>query len=96
MDRTEVKKISNLASIALTEDDIDQMQVALSGILHLVDQLQQHDVGQLEPATHPLEMQQRLREDEITEIQQREQLQLGAPAVSNGYYLVPRVIDPSN
>jgi aspartyl-tRNA(Asn)/glutamyl-tRNA(Gln) amidotransferase subunit C len=42
---------------------------------------------------HPVDANQRLRADQITEIDQRSEFQAGAPAVENGLYLVPKVIE---
>ncbi len=42
---------------------------------------------------HPLDAVQRLRADEVTESDQREQFQRIAPATENGLYLVPKVIE---
>jgi len=45
------------------------------------------------PMAHPLDANQRLREDQITETDRRGEFQAGAPAVENGFYLVPKVIE---
>lgn len=42
---------------------------------------------------NPLDATQRLRPDAVTEINRREEFQAIAPAVENGLYLVPRVIE---
>ena len=49
--------------------------------------------GTTEPLAHPLEATQRLRADQVTERNQREAYQAIAPAVENGLYLVPKVIE---
>jgi aspartyl-tRNA(Asn)/glutamyl-tRNA(Gln) amidotransferase subunit C len=43
--------------------------------------------------SHPLDVVQRLREDIVTENNQREEFQSVAPATQNGLYLVPKVIE---
>ncbi len=96
MDSKEVRKIASLACLTLTEDEIESMQNALTDILNLVGQLQEHDMGSTPPVTHPLEMVQRMREDEITETEQRRPLQASASAVADGFYLVPQVIEHGN
>ena len=45
------------------------------------------------PMAHPLHMAQRLRTDEITELDQRERYQVIAPHTEAGLYLVPKVIE---
>ena len=56
----------------------------LSDILDLVDQMNQVDTSGVEPMAHPLDMTQRLREDEVTESDQRERFQAIAPTSKPG------------
>lgn len=93
MDTAEVHRIAYLARLAIADDDAAGYAQDLSAILAMVAQLNQIDTNGIEPLAHPLEMQQRLRADEVTERDQRERLQAGAPHVENGLYLVPRVIE---
>jgi len=51
------------------------------------------DTTGVSPMAHPLEMVQRLREDAVTEENRRDRYQAGAPAVENGLFLVPKVIE---
>jgi aspartyl-tRNA(Asn)/glutamyl-tRNA(Gln) amidotransferase subunit C len=51
------------------------------------------DTEGVEPMAHPLEMAQRLREDAVTEENRRDSYQANAPAVENGLFLVPKVIE---
>jgi aspartyl-tRNA(Asn)/glutamyl-tRNA(Gln) amidotransferase subunit C len=55
--------------------------------------MQAVDTSGIEPLAHPLEASQRLRVDQVTETNHREAYQAIAPAVENGLYLVPKVID---
>ena len=55
--------------------------------------MQAVDTSGVEPLAHPLETTQRLRADEVTEANHRDDYQAIAPAVENGLYLVPRVIE---
>lgn len=89
----EVKKIAHLARIALDEKDIDMYVSQLSEILGLVDQINELDTDGIIPMAHPLHEKQRLRADEVTETNQRDELQAMAPEVEMGLYLVPQVID---
>jgi aspartyl/glutamyl-tRNA(Asn/Gln) amidotransferase C subunit len=67
--------------------------VAVYNILTLVEQLQAVDTAGVEPMANPLGAVQRLRADNVTEANQREAFQTLAPAVENGLYLVPKVIE---
>ncbi|QKZ06735.1 MULTISPECIES: Asp-tRNA(Asn)/Glu-tRNA(Gln) amidotransferase subunit GatC [Pseudomonas] len=93
LDRSDVEKIAHLARLGLTEADLPRTTDALNSILGLVDQMQAVDTSGIEPLAHPLEASQRLRADQVTESNHREAYQAIAPAVENGLYLVPKVID---
>ena len=51
------------------------------------------DTTNVDPMAHPLEIKARLRIDKVTETNQRDTFQAHAPAVENGLYLVPKVIE---
>ncbi|HSG02248.1 MAG TPA: Asp-tRNA(Asn)/Glu-tRNA(Gln) amidotransferase subunit GatC [Marinobacterium sp.] len=93
LDRSDVERIAYLARLALDEQDIPQYTENLSNILKLVDEMQAIDTTGVEPLAHPLDGEQRLRADEITELNQRDQLQKVAPATEEGLFLVPKVIE---
>ena len=58
-----------------------------------IEQMNGVDTSGVTPMAHPLDMAQRLREDVVSEENQREHLQAHAPAVENGLFLVPKVIE---
>ncbi len=93
LDAEEVEKIAYLARIAVTADEVDALKGELSGILDLVERMSELDTSDILPMAHPLDMPQRLRPDVVTEENHREDYQAVAPAVENGLYLVPRVIE---
>jgi len=93
LDRSDVEKIAHLARIGLNDADIPRTTEALNSILGLIDQMQAVDTSGIEPLAHPLEASQRLREDAVTEPNRRDAYQAIAPAVENGLYLVPKVIE---
>jgi aspartyl-tRNA(Asn)/glutamyl-tRNA(Gln) amidotransferase subunit C len=93
LERTEVEKIAHLARLGLNEAEIPQTTVTLNNILGLIDAMQAVDTSGIEPLAHPLEATQRLRADQVTETNQRDAYQAIAPAVENGLYLVPKVIE---
>lgn len=93
LERTEVEKIAHLARLGLSEADLPRTTETLNNILGLIDRMQAVDTTGIEPLAHPLETTQRLRADVITEINQRDAYQAIAPAVEEGLYLVPRVIE---
>ena len=93
LERSDVEKIAHLARIGLNDADIPRTTEALNSILGLIDQMQAVDTTGIEPLAHPLEASQRLRADVVTESNHREAYQSIAPAVENGLYLVPKVIE---
>lgn len=93
LDRTDVDKIAHLARLQIEEQDAPEYAQNLSNILDLVDQMQAIDTTGVLPMAHPLDAVQRLRSDLVTEENQRELLQSVAPAVENGLFLVPKVIE---
>lgn len=93
LDKGEVTNIATLARIAINEEKIPEYATSLSSILNLVEQLQAVDTENVEPMAHPLDATQRLREDNVTESNQRDEYQRIAPATEDGLYLVPKVID---
>ncbi len=91
--KSDVEKIAHLARLAVNEDELVSVASDLSNILSLVEEMNQVDTTGVTPMAHPLHMVQRLRDDEVTEQDNREQFQSIAPATENGLYLVPKVIE---
>ena len=90
----DVKKIARLARLALDESELPSYVASLSKIITMVEQLDAADIAHLEPMAHPLAAQvQRLRADEVTDIDQRDKYQRNAGRVEAGLYLVPKVIE---
>jgi aspartyl-tRNA(Asn)/glutamyl-tRNA(Gln) amidotransferase subunit C len=92
----EKQTIENLATLARLEIDdkrIEEISHRLSSVLELVDQLQAADTKSLLDSQNSQQEIQRLREDKVTETNQREAFQAIAPDTEDGLYLVPKVID---
>ena len=89
----DVKNIAHLARLNINESDIEQYASSLSSILDLVEQMNSVNTEGVTPMAHPLDVAQRLRDDEVLESNQREDFQKIAPATENGLYLVPKVIE---
>jgi len=93
LDAEQVKKIAHLARLEINEADIPGYAETLSNILDLVDQMAAVNTDDVEPMAHPMDASQRLRDDIVTESNQREHFQSVAPATEDGLYLVPKVIE---
>ena len=89
----QVLKIANLARLQIKEDEVEQYATDLSSIINLVEQMNAVDTAEIQPMAHPLDAIQRLREDKVTEGNQRDKFQAIAPSAEKGLYLVPKVIE---
>ncbi len=89
----QIARIADLARLELSAAQAAEMQRQLNDILAMVDAMAAVDTTGIAPMSHPQEVTQRLREDRVTEENQRELFQSIAPAVEDGLYLVPKVIE---
>jgi aspartyl-tRNA(Asn)/glutamyl-tRNA(Gln) amidotransferase subunit C len=93
LDSDAVLRIAHLARLAVDSREAEGFASALSDIFEFVETLEGADIAGVEPMAHPLDAEQRLRPDAVTETDQREHFQQFAPAVEGGLYLVPKVIE---
>ena len=89
----DVKRIAQLASIEVTDAQAEQVLAQLQGVFALMEELQSVDTQGIEPMSHSQDVTLRLREDQVTETDNRERFQAIAPRVDAGLYLVPKVIE---
>ena len=93
----DVGRIAHLARLELDEAEQGSMLQQLNGFFAIVEQMRAVDTSGVEPLYTPLSAVQdvalRLREDRVTEHDQREANQQSAPAVEDGLFLVPKVIE---
>jgi aspartyl-tRNA(Asn)/glutamyl-tRNA(Gln) amidotransferase subunit C len=95
---SDVKRIANLSRLELTDEQAGQTLEKLNSIFSLVEQMRAVDTTGIEPLSHPIaaltaDLSLRLRDDKVTETNQREAYQQPAPATQDGLYLVPKVIE---
>lgn len=88
-----VERLARLARIEIGAEEAPGVVTKLGGIVEFIGQLETADTTDVTPMAHPLDRGQRLREDEVTESDARDQYQANAAAVRDGLYLVPKVID---
>ena len=93
IEQDDIEKIAELARIRIDQGQIGQVTQRITEILRMVDQLQAVDTSEVQPMANPLDATQILRPDRVTESNRREAFQAIAPAVEDGLYLVPKVID---
>ena len=96
----DIQRIANLARLALQPDEEARMLDKINDFFGIVEQISAVDTSGVVPMAHPvdamrnsLEMALRLRTDTVSEPNQREANQKSAPAVENGLFLVPKVIE---
>ena len=89
----QVGHLARLARIALSDAEIDATRDKLNGIFGLIEQMQAVDTTGVEPMSHPQELATRLRDDAVTERDNRAAFQQVAPQTEAGLYLVPKVIE---
>ena len=93
----DVRRIAHLARLELQPAEEAAMLQQLNGFFAIVEQMSAVETSGVEPLYTPLAAVQtaslRLREDVVTESDQRAANQVSAPAVEDGLYLVPKVIE---
>ena len=93
MDKTTIIKIANLAKIEIKDDELNDIADSLKKILNLVDEMNSVKTDDVVPMSHPLNLSQELRKDEVLEDNKRDVFQKDNKYTENGYYKVPKIID---
>lgn len=89
----DMARVAELARIRLDDATVADVTRRIRDILAMIDQMQAVNTDHVLPMANPLDATQRLRDDEVTEADQREHFLAIAPATEDGLYLVPRVIE---
>ena len=93
----DVSRIAHLARLALTAEEEKAMLVQINGFFGIVERMGLVDTRGVEPLYTPLSalgsVALRLRDDVVTETNDRERNQRSAPQVEDGLFLVPKVIE---
>jgi len=89
----EIVHIAHLARLKTDSTQAEFYATQLSRIMDLVEQMNTIDTSDIKPMSHPQDAALRLRADEVTAPDCRDEYQAIAPATKDGLYLVPKVID---
>ncbi len=89
----DIQKIAHLARLEINAQEAESTLSKLSGIMGLIAEMQAVDTTGIVPMSHAQDLSQRLRDDVISKTNERELFQENAPAVADGLYLVPQVIE---
>jgi aspartyl-tRNA(Asn)/glutamyl-tRNA(Gln) amidotransferase subunit C len=89
----DIARIAELARLRITDAEAEDVRSKLDAIFGLIDELNAIDTRGVVPMAHAQDVAAPLREDRVTEHDQRALFQGVAPAVEDGLYLVPRVVE---
>jgi len=90
--REEVKKVSLLGRLLLSDDELDTMTAQMSGILDYMNLLGEVDTERVEPMAHALDASDVFRDDEVRPSLSRDEALANAPNRDDECYLVPAVL----
>ena len=93
LDNADILNIAKLARLQVDASQVDNYASSISSILNLVDSMQQVDTDGIETLANPLDAQQRLRADQVTASNKRDEYLAIAPKTEAGLFLVPKVIE---
>lgn len=88
-----VRRVAQLARIAVNEEEAERMTGELNVILGFVDQLREVDVQGVEPMTSVIPLEIKKRQDEVTDGNIAADIVANAPATEENFFLVPKVIE---
>jgi len=93
VDTNTVKKVANLARIAISDADAEKLAPELNNILGWIEQLGEVDTSSVEPMTAVIPNTLRLRDDVVTEGGARDAVLANAPQGEHGFFTVPKVVE---
>ncbi|MFZ5746681.1 MAG: Asp-tRNA(Asn)/Glu-tRNA(Gln) amidotransferase subunit GatC [Pseudomonadota bacterium] len=93
VDANTVRKVASLARIAISDADAERLAPELNNIMGWIEQLGEVDTASVEPMTAVIPNQLRLREDVVTEGDQRAAVLANAPQGEHGFFTVPKVVE---
>ena len=88
-----VRRIAQLARIAVAEDEIEHLREELNAILAFVEQLSEVNVEGVEPMTSVIPMDMKKRPDVVTDGEIADDIVRNAPATDDHFFLVPKVVE---
>jgi aspartyl-tRNA(Asn)/glutamyl-tRNA(Gln) amidotransferase subunit C len=93
VDAATVRRIAQLARIAVDEREIEHLRGELNAILAFIEQLKEVKVESVEPMTSVTPMRLKMRKDEVTDGGDAAKVLSNAPQTNDGFYLVPKVVE---
>jgi aspartyl-tRNA(Asn)/glutamyl-tRNA(Gln) amidotransferase subunit C len=93
VDAATVRRIAQLARIAVAETEIAHLKGELNAMLAFVEQLSEVDVEGVEPMTSVTPMEMKKRPDVVNDGEIADDIVRNAPATDNHFFLVPKVVE---
>jgi len=91
--RADAEHVAQLARLALDEAEVQQFTLDLGVILEHAEDVAALDIDDVEPTAHPLPLVNVVRPDEVHAPLPRDEVLAQAPAVEDGRFRVPRILD---
>ncbi len=85
--------IADLAKLKFSEEELNKMTNELDEILTYIDKLNELDTEQIEPLSHPIELQNVFRADVLLPSTPRELALKNAPEKTDSYFKSPKVLN---
>jgi aspartyl-tRNA(Asn)/glutamyl-tRNA(Gln) amidotransferase subunit C len=93
VDQNTVRRIARLARIAIADEDVPHLQGELNAILAFVEQLNEVEIGGVEPMTSVTPMPMKKRRDAVSDGGYPDKIVANAPATEDNFFLVPKVVE---
>jgi aspartyl-tRNA(Asn)/glutamyl-tRNA(Gln) amidotransferase subunit C len=93
VDADTVRRIANLARIAVAEEEVEHLKGELNAILAFVEQLSEVDVADVEPMTSVTPMEMKKRADAVTDGGIPDDIVKNAPVAEDHFFVVPKVVE---
>jgi len=93
INKDNIKKISKLARISVTNEETDRLEKDLNSILKFVEQLKELNTDKVEPISSVSDQELTMNKDEVKKINEKDDILKNAPEKNSNYYVVPKVIE---
>lgn len=93
VDAATVRRIAQLARIAVTDAEVPHLQGELNAMLAFVEQLQEVNVDGVEPMTSVMPMEMKKRHDVVDDGEIVDKVTANAPDEQDHFFLVPKVVE---
>jgi aspartyl-tRNA(Asn)/glutamyl-tRNA(Gln) amidotransferase subunit C len=93
VDAATVRRIAQLARIAVRDDEIQHLEGELNAMLAFVEQLSEVDISGVEPMTSVTPMEMKKRADVVNDGNIADDIVKNAPATEGHFFLVPKFVE---